>query len=114
MGSGSVTGDSVSAARGAPPNGASGARAGPPSPATPGGRDTTSAMAFVAFLAGLSAVAFPLAIVLGLFARSRIARDGSAARSRFMANLAVGLGLLWLLLSVFAVAILMSHTSAPA
>ncbi|MCU0857510.1 MAG: FHA domain-containing protein [Pontiellaceae bacterium] len=52
----------------------------------------------IAFLAALTVVGAPIALVLGLMTLSIIRRRGGTVRDRSLAKWAIGLGLLWLML----------------
>jgi len=54
----------------------------------------------IAFLAALTVIGFPVAIVLGLMSLSVIRRRGGTVRDRNMAQWSVGLGTLWLMLAL--------------
>ncbi len=57
----------------------------------------------IAFLAALTVVGAPVALVVGLITLSIIRRHGGTVRDQKMAKWSVGLGLLWLMLGVVAV-----------
>ena len=67
---------------------------------------STTTMAFAGFLAGMSIIAFPVAIVLGVLSHRTISRDGGTTKARTMANFAIGLGVLWLLVTLLATSVL--------
>jgi len=53
-------------------------------------------LAFAGFLSGLLIITFPLAMVLGLLAHAQMTKHGELPKARTMANWAIGLGMLWL------------------
>ena len=67
-------------------------------PPTPAGQVGAGILPVIAFLAALTVVGAPIALVLGLITLSAIKRRGGTKRDRLLANWSIGLGLLWLML----------------
>jgi hypothetical protein len=63
-------------------------------------RSRSTRMAFIAFLAGLFIVAYPLAIILGFLSHAHMRKHGGTEKARSMANWAIGMGMLWLIISL--------------
>ena len=64
------------------------------------GKSGMGILPIIGFLAGVSIVGFPIAIALGLLTHASIKQRGGTLRDRNMANWALGLGMLWLMLAI--------------
>lgn len=81
-------------------------------PAHTPGRPAAGILSIIAFLAGVSIIGFPIAIALGLLTHASIKQRGGTVRDKSMANWAIGLGMLWLMLAFATTAIIVWHKSA--
>lgn len=71
----------------------------PPTPMSQGG---PGILPVIAFLAGLTVIGAPVALVLGLITLSIIRRRGGTIRDHALAKWSIGLGLIWIMLGVAA------------
>jgi pSer/pThr/pTyr-binding forkhead associated (FHA) protein len=71
-------------------------------PPTPMSQSGPGILPVIAFLAGLTVIGAPIALVLGLMTFSIIRRRGGTIRDHAMAKWAVGLGLIWIMLGAGA------------
>lgn len=72
-------------------------------PPVPPGQDGPGILPVIAFLAALSVVGAPVALVLGLMTLSIIRKRGGTVRDRALAKWSIGLGLVWIMLGAVAV-----------
>jgi hypothetical protein len=70
-------------------------------PPTPMSQAGPGILPIIAFLAALTVVGAPVALVLGLMTLSIIRRRGGTERDRALAKWSIGLGLVWLMLESF-------------
>jgi len=71
-------------------------------PPTPMSQAGPGILPIIAFLAALTAIGAPIALVLGLMTLSIIRRRGGTVRDRSLAKWSIGLGLMWLMLGAVA------------
>jgi hypothetical protein len=67
-------------------------------PPVPAGQVGVGILPIIAFLAALSVVGAPIALVLGLMTLSVIRKRGGTVRDRSLAKWSIGLGMVWLML----------------
>ena len=72
-------------------------------PPVPPGQSGPGILPIIAFLAALTVVGAPVALVLGLMSLSAIRKHGGTVRDRALAKWSIGLGLVWLMLGAVAV-----------
>lgn len=71
-------------------------------PPTPMHQAGPGILPVIAFLAGLTVIGAPVALILGLITLSIIRRRGGTLRDRALAKWSIGLGLIWIMLGGFA------------
>ena len=69
---------------------------------TPIGQTGSGILPVIAFLAALTVVGAPIALVLGLITLSAMRRHGGTVRDHVLAKWSIGLGLLWIMLGAIA------------
>jgi len=78
-------------------------------PPTPMSQAGPGILPIIAFLAALTGVGAPVALVLGLMTLSIIRRRGGTVRDRSLAKWSIGLGLMWIMLGTVAAGGVVKH-----